>query len=46
VLPEADVLAGLANGAYNNAATIVCLQWLALNRDRLHGLTTHGRRDP
>jgi ADP-ribose pyrophosphatase len=46
VLPEADVLAGLAAGAYNNAATIVCLQWLALNRDRLHGLTTHGRRDP
>ena len=46
VLPEADVLAGLAAGAYNNAATIVCLQWLALNRDRLHGLATHGRRDP
>ncbi|TAL08362.1 MAG: NUDIX domain-containing protein [Porticoccaceae bacterium] len=46
VLPEADVLAALAAGAYNNAATIVCLQWLALNRDRLHGLATHGRRDP
>jgi ADP-ribose pyrophosphatase len=46
VLPEEEVLAGLAAGVYNNAATIICLQWLALNRDRFHSLTTPGQRDP
>jgi ADP-ribose pyrophosphatase len=46
VMSEVDALAALAAGRYNNAATIVCLQWLALNRDRLHGLATTGPRDP
>ncbi|MFZ5655130.1 MAG: NUDIX domain-containing protein [Pseudomonadota bacterium] len=35
VMPEAEALAGLAAGRYNNAATIVCLQWLALHGARL-----------
>ena len=46
VLAEDAALAGLATGAYNNAATIICLQWLALNRDRLHGLTRRGPHNP
>lgn len=39
VLPADEALAGLTAGAYNNAATIICLQWLALHRDRLHAAT-------
>lgn len=46
VLAEDTALAGLATGAYNNAATIICLQWLALNRDRLHGLRARERCNP
>ena len=35
VIPEAEALDGLATGRYNNAPTIVSLQWLALNGARL-----------
>ena len=35
VIPEAEALDGLATGHYNNAPTIVSLQWLALNGARL-----------
>ena len=34
VMPEAEALAGLAIGRYNNAATIIALQWLALRAER------------
>jgi len=37
VIPEAEALDGLATGRYNNASTIVALQWLALNSARLRG---------
>lgn len=30
-----DVFAELLNGAFNNAAALICLQWLQINRDRL-----------
>jgi len=30
-----DVFAELLNGAFNNAAAIICLQWLQMNRQRL-----------
>jgi ADP-ribose pyrophosphatase len=30
-----DVFAELLNGAFNNAAALICLQWLQLNRNRL-----------
>ena len=36
VLPEAEAFEAIALGDCNNAATIVCLQWLMLNRDRVH----------
>jgi len=32
VLPEESVLGDLYGGRYNNAATLICLQWLQLNR--------------
>ncbi|MCC6296726.1 MAG: NUDIX domain-containing protein [Pseudomonadales bacterium] len=35
VIPEAEALAGLAAERYNNAATIIALQWLALNGERV-----------
>ncbi|GMG87892.1 NUDIX domain-containing protein [Biformimicrobium ophioploci] len=35
VLPAQEVLDGLYGDALNNAASIICLQWLALNRGRL-----------
>lgn len=35
VMPEAEALAGLAAQRYNNAATLIALQWLALNGERL-----------
>lgn len=38
VMPEAEALAGLASGRYNNAATIIALQWLALHGERMRGL--------
>lgn len=37
VIPETEALDGLATGRYNNAPTIVALQWLALNSARLRG---------
>jgi len=40
VMPEAEALAGLAAGRYNNAATIIALQWLALHGERMRA--THG----
>lgn len=30
-----DVFAELLNGAFNNAAALICLQWLQINRNRL-----------
>jgi len=35
VLPEDEVFSSLYNGRYNNAATLIGLQWLQLNKDRL-----------
>ena len=31
VLPQADVFEQLYNGRFNNAATLICLQWLMMN---------------
>jgi ADP-ribose pyrophosphatase len=36
-----DVFAELLNGRFNNAAALVCLQWLQMNRSRLQQLPTH-----
>ncbi len=36
VLDEAAAFSALADGRCDNAATIICLQWLQLNRQRLH----------
>lgn len=36
VMPVADAIAELTSGRANNAATCICLQWLQLNRSRLH----------
>jgi len=35
VLPAAEVFAELLNGRFNNAAALICLQWLQMNRPRL-----------
>lgn len=35
ILAADDVLAELLNGRFNNAAALICLQWLQLNRPRL-----------
>jgi ADP-ribose pyrophosphatase len=35
ILPASDVFAELLNGAFNNAAALICLQWLQMNRTRL-----------
>ena len=35
VAPVDAVLERLAKGEYNNASTVMALQWLALNRERL-----------
>ncbi len=35
VFPVAEVFSELLNGAFNNAAALICLQWLQMNRDRL-----------
>lgn len=37
-VPWAEAAAALAEGAYKNAATILSLQWLALNRERVRKL--------
>lgn len=36
VVPEAEAFDTLNSGRCNNAATIVCLQWLMLNREQVH----------
>lgn len=33
--PAQDVFAELLNGRFNNAAALICLQWLQMNRERL-----------
>ncbi len=35
VLPEQDVFNQLYGGRFNNAATLICLQWLLMNKDNL-----------
>ena len=35
VFAAKDVFSELLNGAFNNAAALICLQWLQLNRSRL-----------
>jgi len=35
VLAAEDVLGSLYSGSFNNAAAIICLQWLQMNRERL-----------
>lgn len=35
VLPEEDVFTSLYGGQYNNAATLICLQWLQMHREQL-----------
>ena len=35
VWPYADMIAGLASGCFRNAATLIALQWLALNHEKL-----------
>jgi ADP-ribose pyrophosphatase len=35
VLAEEDVFSGLYGGQYNNAATLICLQWLLMNKATL-----------
>lgn len=40
VLPFEDALARLRDGRIDNAASIMALQWLALNRDEVRGLWT------
>ena len=34
-LPEDEVFSQLYSGQYNNAATLICLQWLAMNKASL-----------
>ncbi len=36
VISESDAFEALRTGQCNNAATIICLQWLMLNRERVH----------
>ena len=36
VVPEAEAFDALYSGRCNNAATIVCVQWLLLNRELVH----------
>ncbi|PZQ37353.1 MAG: ADP-ribose diphosphatase, partial [Ectopseudomonas oleovorans] len=38
VMPLADALAAVRDGRINNAASIIALQWLALNRDEVRGM--------
>jgi ADP-ribose pyrophosphatase len=35
IMPFAQAYDGIASGEINNAATIIALQWLKLNRDQL-----------
>ena len=38
VMPLADALAAIRDGRIDNAASIIGLQWLALNRDEVRGM--------
>jgi ADP-ribose pyrophosphatase len=38
VFKSDEVFAGLYNGMFNNAAALICLQWLQINRSRLRSL--------
>jgi ADP-ribose pyrophosphatase len=38
VLPLEDALDAVKDGRINNAASIIALQWLALNRSEVRGL--------
>ncbi|GIZ12849.1 NUDIX domain-containing protein [Pseudomonas sp. NCCP-436] len=38
VMPLADALAAVRDGRIDNAASIIALQWLALNRDEVRGM--------
>jgi ADP-ribose pyrophosphatase len=35
ILPEQEVFENLYDGRFNNAATLICLQWLFINRDKI-----------
>lgn len=35
VLPQDEVFSALYGGTYNNAATLICLQWLMMNHERM-----------
>ena len=37
VLSVDDALMRLNNGEMDNAATVICMQWLALNREKMKG---------
>ncbi|WP_331346432.1 NUDIX domain-containing protein [Cellvibrio sp. UBA7661] len=41
VFPAEDVFTVLLDGAFNNAAALICLQWLQLNRTRLQNQAVH-----
>jgi ADP-ribose pyrophosphatase len=41
VLPEKTVFEELYNGRFNNAATLICLQWLMANSHRLNSYEDH-----
>ena len=38
VMPLEDALAAVRDGRIDNAASIIALQWLALNRDEVRGM--------
>ncbi|MFT6237780.1 MAG: ADP-ribose pyrophosphatase [Cellvibrionaceae bacterium] len=38
ILPEQDVFDDLYDGRFNNAATLICLQWLCLNKDKIKAI--------
>lgn len=38
VMPLADALAAVRDGRIDNAASIIAIQWLALNRDEVRGM--------
>ena len=38
ILPEQDVFDDLYDGRFNNAATLICLQWLCLNKDKIKSI--------
>jgi ADP-ribose pyrophosphatase len=38
ILPEQDVFDDLYDGRFNNAATLICLQWLYLNKEKIKNI--------